>query len=121
MNINVANAAAVQPLPFNERHDFRMVGHGDARQLFQKLDGGFAGLQSAAGQLPEHKRMHQDFAAIQQRGETGVPLTEVSNPHGGVDENHTPAADRLRGAGARRGWLPPSFARRRELLFRLGL
>src|SRR5450432_3329797 len=59
--------------------------------------------------------MYQDFATFEQGSEIRHSLTEVVDPDGRVDEDHAPAADRLRGTGKIRGCVPPSRASRRAL------
>ena len=99
MHIDPANASAPQFLVADKVQGL-LVGCSDyARQFTECVQNHFPMLQIAARQFSQHGGMHKYSSVGEQRGQSGVVLTEVSDPDGRVDKNHSVVLEPAPGNG----------------------
>ncbi len=97
MDIDVADASAMKPVAVDEAKDLVTVGNRSLRQVAQQFQDRCAIAQTAARDLAEDERMHDDTATIERVGELVIATAQMVDPHGRVDQDQGLISWRLRG------------------------
>ena len=88
MHIHESHPSTHKLTCFNQGQDFLMRGFlqaGKQRPVTEMLA---STADVAAGQLAQHHGVHHDIPCRQLLNQLWNPLTHVSDPHGGIDQNH---------------------------------
>jgi len=110
VDINQADAAAVQAVALDEEKDLIVVRLVSGRKCMKKSEDLFPVLQIPAGNFTNDEWMHTDLLRIQQGRKARASVVEVIHPDRGIDKDHLVGLRR----GTRFAWrsVPPSAARR---------
>jgi hypothetical protein len=115
MNIDIPNALAMQDVVLDEPQNFVVLGRRRGGQIPEQFEDRFPVVQTSAGKLAKHKRVHDDDRSFEQVDKPWVATAKMIDPHGRVDQNQAGLPWRLRGAAFNVGCVPPNRARRLAL------
>jgi hypothetical protein len=115
VDIDIADPLAMQGLDSDELQHLFGTGRHSGWQVLKQFENRIAVAKTAASDLSQHERVHQDLCSLKQRDQPCVASPQVIDPHRGVDQDQAGFPVRLRGAALREGWVPPSRARRLAL------
>jgi len=96
MDVNIADAEAVETIGFNEAQHLVVLSSDSLRHLPQGAQNRRAVSQISQRQLSDHKWVDQHAPLFQQTHEVWTGRAEMINPDRSVDQDHA-------GSGLRRG------------------
>jgi hypothetical protein len=114
MDIDVADAAAVQGMVIYEFEDFHVSGNADLWQVRQVIQNLSVLTEMTQCELPNNEGMRQHHFGIQEGGKRLIAGAQMVYPNRRIDQNHA-GLGRRRGGRRNLSSLPPSFASRRAL------
>ena len=88
MGVDIAEAAAKQPIAFDELQRFLVARHDSLRQILEIAQENIATAQIPHRKLTDYKRMSQDVARLKQAHKSIKPAVDVLCPDRGVDQDH---------------------------------
>ena len=77
MSIDVPNASAVQDVAIDELQNFVAFGHRSGRQILEQFKDRRPAMQTSAGNLTDHKRMHDDGRSFEQINKPWIATSKV--------------------------------------------
>jgi hypothetical protein len=92
MNIDESQAAAVQTMTLDEKERLVIRDWRNGRKIAKQRQNLPAIAQVPAGQLTYNKRVHHDFDILQQTRQPCLAGTQVVDPHGCIDQDHSGSA-----------------------------
>ena len=81
MNIDIPDALAVQDVALDKSQNFLALGHRSGRQILKQFQDRQAIAQTSAGNLADHKRMHDDVRSFQQVDKLRIAAAKMIDPH----------------------------------------
>ena len=116
MRVGPPDARAGKASAFDDLEHLFVGHYRRGRQFSQKSQNFRPALQVAQRNLANDEWVHDNLPQIEETRETGVPSSQVLDPHRGIDEDHRcgRAGRRLR-TGFSAGSRPPNAASRRAL------